>query len=452
MENNSEGGQVVSALDTERECLKKYISSKNSENKASLNSAIEQTKKAIDAVDLDYEELGENQYAQLYALKSCYEVYCEYRTELLEGHLSKKEYVAKTYDVYNMQDYLVGYSEKYIEQTLKDGNAKYKELIPKVFAVPLMAITINILLFIVIIELSRRMDKDFTEPVLKLANASRKIAANDFYIEDVHVNNQDEVGELVHAFNKMKYATGEYIDALEKKRDALDKLHVKELENLEVEKQLDAMNLQLLKSQINPHFLFNTLNVIGGMANLEGADITEEMIKALSALFRYNLKNQDKEVLLSQELKVAENYMYLQKMRFGMRVKYIVNCDVDPDKVVVPTFILQPLLENCIIHGISPKLEGGKIYLTVSHKEDKLVLVVTDTGEGMDAERLKTLRESFKEQSKSIGIGTGNIYRRIKAMYKDADMEVDSSKGGGTSISITLPFMDSETYYSKEND
>lgn len=90
-----------------------------------------------------------------------------------------------------------------------------------------------------------------------------------------------------------KYATGEYIQALEEKRKTLDLLHEEELEKLETEKRLEMTKLELLKSQINPHFLFNTLNVIGGMASLEEAETTEKMIRALSALFRYNLKNQD---------------------------------------------------------------------------------------------------------------------------------------------------------------
>ena len=294
------------------------------------------------------------------------------------------------------------------------------------------------------------MNKSITEPVLKLANASRRIAANDFNVDDVAANNQDELGELIVAFNKMKYATGEYIGALEERRVALDKLHAKELETLEAEKQLDAMNLELLKNQINPHFLFNTLNVIGGMANLEGAATTEQMIAALSSLFRYNLKHQEKEVLLSQELKVASDYMYLQKMRFGERVKYIVDCKVNADNVMVPTFTLQPIIENCIIHGISPKVEGGVVAVEVSMQDGKLLITISDTGSGIDKELLEEIRGSLGDkQTSTMGIGMGNIYRRIKAMYTDADMRVHSILGKGTRVTIILPYRAGDSIYTR---
>lgn len=453
MEDNSKGGEIVAVLDREKDCFNDFINNNSLENRTALTVSFTQTEKAINAIPLDYNRLGENRYAQLFSLKTCYDSYRSYRDEIIDGNLERHDYVSKLYAVYNMQDYLRNYAQRFVDLTLKDGNAKYRELIPTVFAVPLVAITMSILLFSVVLEISRMMNKAITEPVLKLANASRRIAANDFFIDDVKADNEDELGELVTAFNKMKYATGEYIEALEERREALDKLHAQEVETLEAEKQLDAMNLELLKNQINPHFLFNTLNVIGGMANLEGAGTTEQMIKALSSLFRYNLKNQAKEVLLSQELKVSEDYMYLQKMRFGDRVKYIVNCDVDADNVMVPTFTLQPIIENSIIHGISPKVEGGTVSVDVSKKDDQLFIAIKDTGKGMDAETLSKLHESLEgKENSTLGIGVGNIYRRIKAMYDGADMTIDSREGEGTTITIKIPYLAGDTNFTEENN
>ena len=446
MTDNLKGGEIVTAVDLETEAFVAYTRSASTENEASLDVAIKGLESAAAALNLDYNRLGDNRFSQLQAFKSCYKVYCDYRNKVLSGTLSGKEYVEKLYSVYDMQKYLYDYAKRYADSTLIEGNDRYNKTLPAVFIIPAITIIISILMFVAILEISRAMNKSVTEPVLKLADASRKIAANDFYIDDVRADNKDELGELITAFNKMKYATGEYIDALEEKREALDRLHAKELETLEAEKQLDAMNLELLKNQINPHFLFNTLNVIGGMANLDSAPTTEKMAVALSSIFRYNLKTQEKEVLLSRELKVSEDYMYLQKMRFGERVKYEVECEVDADGVMVPTFTLQPLLENAIIHGISPKISGGEIKVVIHKEEDTLVMEIWDTGKGISPEELKTLRDSlYGKRNLGIGIGMGNIYRRLKSMYPDSDMKVDSVLGVGTKVTILLPFKESST-------
>jgi len=450
MEDNSRCGEIITVIDREKEMFEKYINNATIENEDAFELAKRQTQAAVYAIPLEYVRLGENRYAQLFSLQSCYDVYCGYRDEVLNGHLPRREYISRLYAVRNMQKYLHNYAQRFIDLTLKEGNAKYKELIPKVFAVPVIAVILGILLFSVVLEISRIMNKSITEPVLKLAHASRRIAANEFDIDDVAASNQDELGELIMAFNKMKYATGEYIGALEERREALDKLHAKEVETLEAEKQLDAMNLELLKNQINPHFLFNTLNVIGGMANLEGATTTEQMIAALSSLFRYNLKNQEKEVLLSQELKVAADYMYLQKMRFGDRVKYTVDCNVNADNVMVPTFTLQPIIENCIIHGISPKVEGGSVSVKVSKQDNRLLITVSDTGSGIEKKLLDEIRENLGgKQNSTMGIGMGNIFRRIKAMYNDADMTVDSVEGKGTQVTVILPYRAGDSIYTR---
>jgi sensor histidine kinase YesM len=316
---------------------------------------------------------------------------------------------------------------------------------PVIVSVPFLVAALGVIIILVIYKMSKVMDNSISVPVLKLANASRKIAANDFFIDDVEADNKDEMGELETAFNKMKYATGEYIRGMEDRRIVLDQLHAKELENLEIEKQMETMNLELLKSQINPHFLFNTLNVIKGTANLEDAPTTEQMIEALSSIFRYNLKNQAKEALLAQELKISRDYMYLQKMRFGDRVSFEVDSDVDENKVIVPTFTFQPLLENAIIHGISHKVEGGKILIKIRQNEDMLHIEVSDTGEGMDEELLEKVRAQLEIGNEKvidkdiIGIGLGNINRRIRTMYKGGSLRIESTKNVGTTIIIDIP-------------
>lgn len=334
LQDNAKCSELIQALEQESTLFESYMRNPDTEKKEALERSMKRTKHAVYDLPFQYRRIGELRYAKTWSIRSSYEVY-------------------------DMQDYLKNYAGTLMNYTIEEGDVSYQKKVPTLISVPLVVIFAGILLLFGIAEMAALMKETIMAPIFKLVHASQKIAANDFFIRDVEVDNKDELGELVRAFNKMKYATGEYIQALEEKRKTLDLLHEEELEKLETEKRLEMTKLELLKSQINPHFLFNTLNVIGGMASLEEAETTEKMIRALSALFRYNLKNQDTEVCLSQELKIMEDYMYLQQMRFGDRITYRKDCSVDADKVIVPAFTFQPLVENAIIHGLSKKEEGG---------------------------------------------------------------------------------------------
>ncbi len=445
MEDNSKSGEIVTTINREIEDFDAYIRDTGDVDDVSWEKSKTATHDAIYAIPLNYAHLGDNRYAQLQALRSAYEVYSSYRNQVITDHNSESMYVSKLYNVYSMQKYLAEYAQRFVDSTMLEGNENYRQLLPVVFRVPFIIAGLSLLIIILILQVSQMLNKSVTQPVLKLAHASQRIAGNDFFIDDVEVDNKDELGDMVAAFNKMKFATGEYIKAMEEKREALDQLHVQEMENLEIEKQLETINLELLKSQINPHFLFNTLNVIAGTANLEGAETTEQMIEALSSLFRYNLKTQAKEALLSQELKISRDYMYLQKMRFGARVDFDIDCEVDENRFIVPTFTFQPLLENAMIHGISPKVEGGKITVWIRSQDDRLLIDVADTGVGMDGETLEKIRKQLQVGEDTlidadiVGIGLGNVSRRIRAMYESGSLEIDSKENEGTTIRISIP-------------
>ena len=451
MEDNARCGELIGAINKEIDAFDSYVHSTTPAEDSEWKESVLATRNALDRVELNYKHLGDERYALLFSLKSAYTEYGKARDQVVADYQADTMYVSRLYDVYAMQKYLDIYAQRLVDTTMKEGNKRYQEFVPIIVSVPFLVAALGVIVFVIVFYLSKLMNRSITSPVLKLANASRKIAANDFFIDDVKVESRDEIGELVTAFNKMKFATGEYIKALEEKREALDQLHVQELETLEIERQLETMNLELLKSQINPHFLFNTLNVISGTANLEGASTTERMIEALSSLFRYNLKNQAKETLLSNELKISRDYMYLQKMRFGGRVEFEIDSQVDENSVIVPTFTFQPLLENAIIHGISPKVEGGKVYIRIRHVEDMLRIEIGDTGVGISKERLSSLKkeiegcEETQEKGSALGIGIGNIERRIKAMYDGATFDIASNEGEGCIVTIEIPFQGKES-------
>ncbi len=440
LQDNAKSSEVVQAIENERELFENYMKSRSEQEQIAFEAAMQRTYDAVYDLPFSYYEIGEARYAKTWSIRNSYEVYCEKRDAILLIDGDAPDYISRLYEIYDMQGYLQGYASTLMTYTIEDGNTAYEERIPLLILVPVAVILFGIILLWGMLWLAGLMNRTIILPVMELVNASQKIAANDFFVEDVKVENKDELGELVRAFNKMKYATGEYILALEEKRKTLDLLHEEELEKLATEKRLEMIKLELLKSQINPHFLFNTLNVIGGMANLEDAHTTEKMIKALSSLFRYNLKTPEVEIALARELKVVEDYMYLQQMRFGGRISYEVNCEVDRELAIVPTFTFQPLVENAIIHGLFPKEAGGRIRIHIWQREQRLFITVGDDGVGITGQDLSHLKEQLRQGEEGhTGIGLGNIYQRIHAMYPGGRMEIYSKACAGTVIRIEIP-------------
>ena len=180
--------------------------------------------------------------------------------------------------------------------------------------------------------------------------------------------------------------------------------------------------------------------MIAGTAQIEDADTTEKMITALGRLFRYNLKSSDSVMPLERELKVVQDYMYIQQMRFGSRILYSCDLKVDAEQAMIPAFTLQPVVENAMVHGLSKKEQGGRVHVRIWEQGKRLVISVADTGLGMSEERLAEVTEAMKERRTSrIGIGLGNIYKRIHMMYKQGEFRIASIEGRGTVIQMFIP-------------
>jgi sensor histidine kinase YesM len=196
----------------------------------------------------------------------------------------------------------------------------------------------------------------------------------------------------------------------------------------------------MLKSQVNPHFLFNTLNLISCMARLEDAPDTDRMILSLSGIFRYNLRTKEQIVLLDQELEALDDYIHIQQTRFGGRITYRKQIEVDPTGVSIPSFTLQPIVENAFIHGLSRCEQNGRIFLRIWQKDDNLYLSVMDNGAGMDENQLAELKNRMmRSEQTGRGIGLGNISRRISMLYPEGDLRIHSKPNRGTVIQCIIP-------------
>jgi len=205
-------------------------------------------------------------------------------------------------------------------------------------------------------------------------------------------------------------------------------------ETLEEQSQLLTAERKALLAQINPHFLYNTLNTIKSIAKLEGIDSIATIVTQLGKLLRSTIENDQEFVTLGISLELVESYLAIQKIRFGDKIQTFIESPKYLKAHPFPKLILQPLIENAVIHGLEPKVGGGKILLKVSKQNKEIKIEISDNGIGMK-EALKAMEDKSKNS-----IGLHNVHRRLQLYYgKDYGINIESSLGKGTKIVLVIP-------------
>ena len=232
-----------------------------------------------------------------------------------------------------------------------------------------------------------------------------------------------EIRTLATAIYSMEDTVlGQY--TVEKHNERLQqKLANEAMRTAQMERRLQEARLKALQAQINPHFLYNTLNMIGQMSYIEGAERTTELIETFSDFFRYNVESFERDVTLREEIDSAKGYAALQSERFGDRIRYVFEVDDAVNALRVPSLIVQPLVENAVSHGLRMRTGGGEVKVTVQAiGGGGFDLTVSDNGCGMDADALRTLRERAEEtrgddQTEHVSIGITNVISRMRLTF-----------------------------------
>jgi len=360
MDDNLSSYKFGEAFSNEVNAFTNLIRDWTPENEERFQSASEETNEYLIAMPQRYDQVGEQRFAVIWNIKNGYGEYQKQRDRTIELRRSGQSYISDLYKSYRMQEYLKTYASRLTKEVFDESNDYYSQRVLLLRKMPYILMTISFLSLGVLYFMIKKMITSLIRIVHQLVEVSSGIKKNDLTVPDVIWPGVDEIGQLASAFNKMKHAMQRYVHTLEEKQMIEDQLHEQELERANLEQRFSFAQLQLLKSQLNPHFLFNTLNMITLMAQLEEAPVSEEMLVAMSNLLRYSLRTTEPFAPLNQELKIVEDYMYIQKKRFGERVSWDIDCNIKTDQIEVPVFLLQPLVENAVIHGISRKENGGR--------------------------------------------------------------------------------------------
>lgn len=271
-----------------------------------------------------------------------------------------------------------------------------------------------------------------TKPINQLIRTAREVAIGKLDGPKLQETN-DEIGFLSKTFNSMRTELVYYVQQIKEKS--------------EQEKLLKEMELKSLQSQINPHFLFNTLNTISKSALIEGSEQVYKLIHSLSKLLRYNLGVIEKPVTLLEEINVVEQYFYIQKTRFEDRIDFIVNVSDECLSLEIPILTLQPLVENAFIHGIEPYEQKGVIEIEGYSEENFIILKIKDNGIGMDKKSIEKITDTStnyqsmpSSKGHSTGIGVRNVLKRLELFYHGREkVVIESEEGVGTTFVLMLP-------------
>lgn len=351
------------------------------------------------------------------------------------------------YDEYVWTKEIVSYCNTFISMlsdsyfdynvTIYRGLKQKQEYINKILMayimVALMLSAIYTLLFI----------GDITRKLKELVSASEKVVKGDFTYNEGERTYIYELDILSEAFRKMITHISKYIESLQEKAELERKLQDEKMKLLSYENALKVSQLKVLQAQINPHFLFNTLNCISQTAVKENAHKTESLIRAVAGILRYSLSMMDRNATLEEEVNVVKQYMYIQKIRYEDRFEFNLKINVDLKKIVVPAMTLQPFVENAFIHGIEPKEEGGVINIEITEQGGFCTILIEDTGCGMDEDMLKEIMSDSPEQrpvGHTTGLGIRSVVQRLKLMYNRDDIfSIESKKGCGTRVYLKIP-------------
>jgi len=348
----------------------------------------------------------------------------------------------------DMFDYISTYITNLNNEQFKYNSNNYELLRMSLGYLELISTTVLLVITVFNIILIIIVTGSITGPLMKLAEAANEVAAGNFEAGLIQVNSSDEIEIVTRAFNTMTVSIHQYILKTKESMELESKMKEKELM---MTNHLKDAQLKYLQAQINPHFLFNTLNAGAQLAMMEGADKTCIFIENMADFFRYNMKSFEQDSTIRDEIRLVDNYIYILNVRFCGRIHFYKEIDEGLLDVRVPSMILQPVVENAVNYGIRDIEYEGEIRLKLYQDEDSILITVSDNGTGMDEatiDRIMNADVSKRVETGGVhnsrdsnGIGLGNVISRLRLYYDKEDVIEIKSPGPfmGTSVTLRIP-------------
>lgn len=303
------------------------------------------------------------------------------------------------------------------------GTAYSSELLRNNKQTQMLYFVVAAILLICVVVISHLISRGITRPIENLRDSMSMVQEGKFDKANVEITTDNEIGSLSRSFNVMT-----------------EKIHTLMDQNIYEQKQKRKSELKALQAQINPHFLYNTLDSIIWMSEAGRNEEVVVMTSALARLFRQSISNEKEQVPVSQEIEYVRSYLTIQKMRYKDKLDYHIDVDVSIMKSPIIKFALQPIVENAIYHGIKYKDTKGNLWVRGFIKDDKVQIEIEDDGIGMDAEAMSHLFDERKTNFKTNGVGVTNVQKRLQLYYgSDYGLSYRSQVGVGTTATVKIP-------------
>ena len=355
-------------------------------------------------------------------------------------------------------DYINTYIYELNTIRFSQNSARYQYLLSVMNILELLSLMIIVSLFSVTVVGIILIVRSMIGPLTTLAIAAGQVTEGDLNVEVPEVNTMDEIGIVTRTFNQMLSSIRAYIDRVRVSMQEQARLKERELS---MAANLKEAQLNFLQAQINPHFLFNSLNAGTQLAMMEDAEATGRFLEKMAEFFRYNVRRSG-ESTLEEEIGLVDTYIYILNVRFAGDITYRKEIDPDIGSQPVPAMILQPLVENAITHGIREMMDRGVVTLSAAREEAFIRVTVKDNGVGMSADQIAEIYakagfgsetppgndpdealpdENGQEENDSTGIGLENVIRRLQLFYNRDGLLTIRSEGHmrGTEITLLLP-------------
>lgn len=330
---------------------------------------------------------------------------------------------------YRTEGYLVYSSQIGMNNWLTIGMIPQSQLTKDMKSITTFIIVLIIAVCIIDALVALYFTGKVANPIKKLMMLMKQVETGDFDV-NMEIASKDELGKLSESFNVM----------------------VKKLDNsmkmlFENQRKLRKAELRALEAQINPHFLYNTLDSVCWLARAERSDEIINTVVALTKLLRIGLSRGDEIITIGNEVEHVNNYLIIQKMRYRKKFDYIIDVPEEIKEYKILKLILQPLAENALYHGIKSKMEKGTIRISAGENSNTIAFSISDTGIGMSQKQIAVLEKSLedKDSTKAEGIGLKNVNERMKIYFgEEYGLSFESEEGVGTTVNFKIPIIKGE--------